>query len=327
MKHFFAIFLATLFIGNTSFAVSEGTDVRHSKDSPIVTRYPGSWIIKYSSSDFDKYVVALNAKRHPEQKKYAFLTEKFKVIEGIRTSIDYRLPKGGSQRQVYKNYENALKKKGYSLLFDCYRKSCAVGAESVPRMLSTGGHIPKLANSNAHIMTTSSYLAAEKVEGNKITTVAVMVGYNEGSPSAGLVYRIDVIESTELDLSQVTVTDLNDKLATQGRVALYGITFEFNSARVQSESERTLQTIADYLAANPRQKVYVVGHTDNVGSIEANLSLSERRAEAVVAELINSYGVASHRLAPKGVAMLSPVAPNTSEAGRELNRRVEIVAQ
>ena len=82
-----------------------------------------------------------------------------------------------------------------------------------------------------------------------------------------------------------------------------------------------------YLQQNPSVAVYVVGHTDNQGKLDYNLSLSQRRAEAVVTALSTTYKVARTRLVGKGVANLAPVASNQSDEGRAKNRRVELVLQ
>jgi outer membrane protein OmpA-like peptidoglycan-associated protein len=74
-------------------------------------------------------------------------------------------------------------------------------------------------------------------------------------------------------------------------------------------------------------KLYVVGHTDNVGAIDVNMKLSKERADAVVNALIAKYGIPSVRLKSYGVASLAPVATNDSEEGRAQNRRVELVKQ
>jgi outer membrane protein OmpA-like peptidoglycan-associated protein len=74
-------------------------------------------------------------------------------------------------------------------------------------------------------------------------------------------------------------------------------------------------------------KVYIVGHTDNVGIFDYNMSLSQRRAKSVVYQLIQSYGIAPERLKPAGAGMIAPVASNDDETGRSKNRRVEIVKQ
>lgn len=126
---------------------------------------------------------------------------------------------------------------------------------------------------------------------------------------------------------EVTGQELADGLARDGRVALYGIHFDTAKATLRPDSERELKAIADMLKANPARNVYVVGHTDNVGSLAANLTLSQQRADAVVSALTSRFGIAPGRLAARGVAQLSPVASNASEEGRQRNRRVEVVAQ
>ena len=72
-------------------------------------------------------------------------------------------------------------------------------------------------------------------------------------------------------------------------------------------------------------RVLIVGHTDMTGEIAANLTLSRARAAAVVTQLTTVHGIAAARLLADGVGPLSPVASNADEAGRQQNRRVEIV--
>ncbi len=81
------------------------------------------------------------------------------------------------------------------------------------------------------------------------------------------------------------------------------------------------------LAANMQLKLVVVGHTDNVGKIASNLTLSKQRADAVVAYLVSHYHVSQERLQAQGVGSLAPVASNLSEEGRAKNRRVELVEE
>ena len=88
-----------------------------------------------------------------------------------------------------------------------------------------------------------------------------------------------------------------------------------------------MEEIAKLLKAEPELKLHVVGHTDNVGGYEANLSLSKPRADAVVAARVKDYGISAERLTSNGVAYLAPVAANTTEEGRAKNRRVELVPQ
>ena len=80
------------------------------------------------------------------------------------------------------------------------------------------------------------------------------------------------------------------------------------------------------LKADPGLKVFVVGHTDNVGALDGNLKLSQDRAQAVVQELVRE-GVDAARLKALGNGPFAPVASNDAEAGRARNRRVELVKQ
>ena len=115
------------------------------------------------------------------------------------------------------------------------------------------------------------------------------------------------------------------EIAKSGRVALYGIHFDFNKTDIKPESAGTLDEIAKYLKGNQAVELLVAGHTDNVGGFEFNRDLSQRRAKAVVDALISKYGIAAGRLVPFGVSFAAPMAPNETEDGRAKNRRVELV--
>src|SRR5690606_17731280 len=105
------------------------------------------------------------------------------------------------------------------------------------------------------------------------------------------------------------------------------IFFEFDSAEIRTESAEALEQMATLMNDAPDIQVYIVGHTDNQGSLDYNHDLSTRRAEAVRRALAGDYGIDAERMAAHGVASLAPVASNGSEDGRALNRRVELVLQ
>ena len=112
-----------------------------------------------------------------------------------------------------------------------------------------------------------------------------------------------------------------------GKAAVYGIYFDTGKAEIKPESEPALKEIAKLLQADPKLKLYVVGHTDNSGGLDYNMKLSKDRADAVVKALTGKYGIAASRLSAFGVGPLAPVASNQTEEGRAKNRRVELVAQ
>ncbi len=114
-------------------------------------------------------------------------------------------------------------------------------------------------------------------------------------------------------------------LQALGHAAVYGILFDTGLAVLKPASAPALAEVAKVMKNNSSLQVSVVGHTDNVGELEANLKLSLARANAVVAALIGEHGIAANRLKGYGVGSLAPVASNGSEAGRAKNRRVELV--
>jgi outer membrane protein OmpA-like peptidoglycan-associated protein len=129
-------------------------------------------------------------------------------------------------------------------------------------------------------------------------------------------------------MAQYVVADaqaLGSDIRSAGHAAVYGIYFDTNKALVKPESQPALEEIARLLRADAALKLKVVGHTDMVGSVESNMTLSHARAEAVVQALVGQHGVAAARLKGYGVGPLAPVATNDTEEGRAKNRRVELV--
>lgn len=114
------------------------------------------------------------------------------------------------------------------------------------------------------------------------------------------------------------------ELEARGHVILNDVTFGSGAAALGEETIASLDTLAAYLAETPSRRVVLVGHTDAVGSLEANTALSRERAQAAAAYL-RDRGVPGARISSDGVGYLAPVASNLTDAGREANRRVEAV--
>jgi outer membrane protein OmpA-like peptidoglycan-associated protein len=140
---------------------------------------------------------------------------------------------------------------------------------------------------------------------------------------------LDIVVSTKMKTGMVTVdaATMAAEMTKTGHVAVYGILFDTDKAVLRPESDPTLGEIAKLLKQEPSMSLYVVGHSDNTGAFDHNLSLSERRAAAVVDALRTRFGIAQTRLRPMGVGPVSPVASNATEDGRARNRRVELVRQ
>ena len=114
---------------------------------------------------------------------------------------------------------------------------------------------------------------------------------------------------------------------TEVRIRLSGsVLFDFDSDALRADAERTLTEVAEVLRAYPGRPVRIEGHTDSIASDAYNLALSQRRA-ASVAKWLAAHGAEAGRLRTEGFGEGRPVAGNETAAGRQQNRRVEIVVE
>jgi outer membrane protein OmpA-like peptidoglycan-associated protein len=316
-----------------------GPDVAGGKDHPLVQRFTGSWLVGYKHVAFDQTVIP-TAKDYDVSRGYAF--KQTQAVEGEITRLFYLAPKGKSPLEVQRNYEQALVAAGLQRQFSC-DKDCGEGAAMFQAMDKTTGYeegiqwaegdIPFPGGSfpirmvaegpDAHLLVGTLDKGGRKVHVVLYTTQAA----NSNTENAGTF--LEIIESKPMQTGQVTVDAkaLQSGLASEGKIALYGIYFDTGKAVVKPESGGQLAEMAKLLQAQPSLKVYIVGHTDNQGSLEANMGLSQQRAQAVVAALAGPLKVDPKRLRASGVASLAPVATNATEEGRARNRRVELVVQ
>ena len=141
-------------------------------------------------------------------------------------------------------------------------------------------------------------------------------------------YRLSIVEKEVMKQEVVANAEaMGNDINTTGHVSVYGIYFDTGKSEIKPESDAAISEIAKLLKNNGALNIYVVGHTDNVGSFDSNMKLSKDRADAVAKALADKYGIAAARLKPYGVASLSPVASNDTEDGKAKNRRVELVKQ
>lgn len=211
-------------------------------------------------------------------------------VEGRRTRITYVLKEGSAapgRLQVLRNYENAVKAIGGTVL--------ATEDDAV------------------------AFMRAAK-DGREIW--AEVNVYNAESPGLVIVEKAamkqEVVANSEVFASGLRAT---------GHVAVYGIYFDTSKADMKPESKPALAEIARLLKKDPGLKLYVVGHTDSTGLLDANMKLSQARGESVVRSLAAEHGIAAARLKGLGVGPAAPVASNDTEDGKSKNRRVELVKQ
>jgi len=284
-----------------------GQDAEGSKDHPLISRYPGSTIAEYRQKAFDEFELPLSA---VAEGKYA----KTQHLEGKITGIYYTTPEGRSALEVSRNYESALKNAGFEALFNC-AKTCgdAPPMGSVPLDECCGNY------GNAR------YLAAKLSRDSGDAYVALWV-YDGGSDIKTFLVVAE-IKPMETGLVTVNAATLAGDISRTGHASVYGIYFDTGKADVKPESAATLKEIAKLLQQNPALKLYVVGHTDNQGTLDMNMDLSKKRADAVLASLTTKYDVAASKLRAAGDGPTAPVASNDAEDGRAKNRRVELVKQ
>lgn len=107
---------------------------------------------------------------------------------------------------------------------------------------------------------------------------------------------------------------------------IHGINFDFDSAAIRPDSEPVFATLFKGLSGDRSASITIEGHTSSEGTNDYNQRLSERRAQAIVADLVKR-GIDAKRLKAAGLGETRPIAPNTDESGRALNRRVEVKCQ
>lgn len=237
----------------------------------------------------DFYIAAYKDNEFDSQ-KFIDQDKKPVMVEGHKYYIEYKLKKGAAEPgelKIRRNIQDALKKIGGNVLFD----------DNFNRV--------------------STIVLAKE---GKESWVEVR-SYNN-------MYRLTILEKQVMKQEVVASAEVmgNDINAT-GHVSIYGIYFDTGKAEIKPESDAAIAEIAKLLGNDAELKVYVVGHTDNVGSFDSNLKLSKDRAEAVARELAGKHGVAAGRLKSHGISSLAPVASNDSDEGKAKNRRVELVKQ
>jgi outer membrane protein OmpA-like peptidoglycan-associated protein len=138
-------------------------------------------------------------------------------------------------------------------------------------------------------------------------------------------FNVNIIEVAQM--KQDIQANLQEAIDRDGKIALYGILFDVGKSNIKPESTESLNNIINYLNSNPSVNIFVVGHTDNTGNYNDNITLSKARAESIKNYLISNGKIAENRIIAEGVGSLCPKTTNSSEDGRKLNRRVEIVKQ
>ena len=311
-----------------AFAQRATTDLPGAADHPAVSRFKGSVLENASTENF----ASLRVLRGPGKYRDKFVFDNTVTVEGRISAYYYVQPPSASPLEVLRNYQSALTQAGFTELYACELTACEKGFLNenyreellAARKWREGRLNPGSGSSPRELR----YWSGKATKNGVDTYVIVWVAGADSiwnAPTTSIV----VIEPKPMEGGQVTASleQLKTGLQADGKIALYGLYFDTGKAEVKPESKTQLDEMAKLLKGDPSLRVFIVGHTDNQGALEANLQLSQRRADAVVAALVQQHAVDSKRLTARGVANLAPLASNAGEAGRAKNRRVELVAQ
>lgn len=230
--------------------------------------------------------------------------------------------------QLLAPLRKALREDGYSLIFTCADAEC-------------GGfdfrfQLDLLGEPDMHVDLGNYRYVLMRKPGGEPHTVALLAS------SAGRTGFVHLTEVSDAELPEIAVdptpptpeavvpaptqveTGLIATLVQTGRAVLDDLEFDTGSADLNGGTHASLATLADWLGENPSARIVLVGHTDAVGSLDANTSLSRRRA-ATVADRLVALGTDTAQIQSAGAGYLAPRGSNLTPEGRAANRRVEAV--
>ena len=313
-------------------------DVPGSSDHPVLKRFSGSLLVGYAQQDWEQ-------RSFPDAGGVAKNGDRFaspQTLEGKVTRLAYLAP-----LEVFRNHQQALQAAGFKAVWSCDSKEaqgCAKAYfalnknERLRGMSWAKGDLPNMSGTSSGRWPLASSISFEQgrmlvgqlSQGGRTLHLLLYSSVAQNAHTHRTATYIEIVEPKAMPTGQVTVDAgaIGQGLQAEGKVALYGLFFDTGKSEIKPESQGQLAEMAQVLKADPKLKVFIVGHTDNVGGFEANQALSLARAQAVVAALVKPpHGIEASRLAAKGAANIAPLASNTDEDGRARNRRVEMVLQ
>ncbi len=176
---------------------------------------------------------------------------------------------------------------------------------------------------NAQETGTDGRFRFEAVKTGSVGVAVRHADYGNGAASGDLAGGATLELIVRVDLRREDVTQLEASLASGGSIDLYGIHFDSGKDQFKASSLGTLNAVLAVMKRAPERRFTIVGHTDSDGSDASNQDLSERRARTVINWLIE-HGIEARRLTARGFGESRPTAPNETESGKALNRRVEL---
>lgn len=329
MKQLFLL-LTLFFIGISIPGAWAQVDIKGSEDHPLLSRYPGSYIASYEKIKYREYSLATGPVTGYRQ------IEKKEQLAGQLYRLTYLIDKDVAELsigEVYQDYLTAFKKGNIEILASGLHSQRNVkkdvgGSSWISVAMINNGFDQKSYGNYLFKGTASSggtFAIIGKVNRPEGATYVAL--YGERHSDAVVVCHVDIIEVKGAEIGKVFADAdyIQKEIEEKGTVSIYGINFDFDSAKIKASSEPAIKAIAEYLQGHPKVSLYVVGHTDMKGTLAYNRKLSKDRADALVEALHQQHAISKSRLLPEGLGPLAPRSTNETEEGRALNRRVELV--
>lgn len=275
------------------------------RDHAMLKRYPGAALRVSEKQDYETFMFpkldASSAKGYVLEKEVGDLSRHYYIIQNASTL------------KVFENYLDAMRSAGFEIVDQCRLEAC--GKRNQAKALGDALSIQSVYNYYR-----KPYFIVGKKDNIK---VGLFVGGNEDV--VGIQQVILEGEALQKGLVVLTLDQMKSQLDETGKAVIYGIYFDTDKSTLRDESTPALEEIAKLLKKYPNLSIYVVGHTDDTGSLDHNVKLSQARSATVVRYLTQKLGIDKNRLVAAGVGPYAPASSNAGENGRSLNRRVELV--
>lgn len=267
-------------------------------------------------------------------------------VEGQVERRSWRIDGGSfTSLQVLDPLRTQIEAQGYDIVFECAERDCGgfdfrFGTEVLPgpqmyvdlgdyRFLSA-----RRGNGDAQSVLVSRSATAVFVQQIVVSDESADGLRPVSRPGSGVDPEAESVRAdpppetaAQNDVGQ-SVADQNDyvaKLVADGHVVMHDLDFKTGANELGDGPYGSLEALAVFIRDHDDYRIVFVGHTDSVGSLATNITLSKERAEAVRARILADYDVADHKIGAEGMGYLAPIASNLTETGRHANRRVEAI--
>jgi OmpA-OmpF porin, OOP family len=297
-----ALFAVALFASLPAVADWNDPNVAGTQEYRLIKLYPQAHVSEYAVKEFDSAKMLIGYKAGEDN------PATYDDVEGKVIYYRFEHKPTTSTLEILRNYEGVMRAKGFE-----------------PIISGRGNKYPGLDRTEDE---TVGYWRWEE-HGKGTIWVSLHAWYNGGHDAPWSELTIVETKAMEQTLEGNAATEakaatLADALQETGRVAVYGITFDFNKATLRPEAAPVLGEVLAMLAGNTGLQLAIEGNTDSIGLPAYNLKLSADRAATVMAWLV-AHGIDPGRLTTAGFGDTKPVADNATEDGRAKNRRVELV--